>query len=224
MDTDHTTGRGTRHVTVLVADQHPLYAEGVRYALHEAGDVTVVGAASEPLDAIRLAVRLRPNVALIDVAMPEAVDYLTRRCPAVRIITMGTGWSEGDLFAALRAGAYGHLLKCACPGEIAAAVRSVALGQMVFGRGVGPRLLTHLGDPTARTPFPGLTQREHEVLEHLADGRSNAEIARELRLAPKTVRNHVSNVLSKLEAPSRTDAALRARDAGLGSRRMLARV
>ncbi|MFF4777772.1 LuxR C-terminal-related transcriptional regulator [Microtetraspora fusca] len=224
MDTDRTTGRGTRHVTVLVADEHPLYAEGVRSALHETGDVTVVGAASEALDAIRLAVRLRPNVVLIDVAMADAVDYLSRRCPAVRILTLGTGETEGDLVAALRAGTYGYLLKCASPGEIAAAVRSVALGQMVFGRGVGARLLARLDTPAAQTPFPGLTQREHEILEHLADGRSNAEIARELRLAPKTVRNHVSNVLTKLEAPSRTDAALRARDAGLGSRRVLARV
>ncbi|MCC5577907.1 response regulator transcription factor [Microtetraspora sp. AC03309] len=224
MDTDRTTGRGTGQVTVVIADEHPLYLEGIRSALHDCTDITVTGAASEPIDAMRLAARLRPRVALIDVAMPEVVDYLTRRCPAVRVLTLGTGDDGRNLLTALRAGTYGHLLKGSEPGEVAAALRSVALGQMVFGRGVGTRLLAHLSAPVMRMPFPGLTQREREVLEYLADGRSNAEIARELCLAPKTVRNHVSNVLNKLEAPTRVDAALRARDAGLGSRLVLTHV
>ncbi|GAA0376277.1 DNA-binding response regulator [Acrocarpospora corrugata] len=207
-------------ITAVVADQHPLYAEGMRFALERETGITVIGTASDALDALRLAVRLHPDVVLIDLGMLDALDYLSRRCPDVRVLALGSS-DEGDLVTALRAGAQGYLLKGTSPGEIAAAVRSVALGHMVFGRGLGPSVLTRMTSRGQSSPFPGLTQREHEVLERLADGRSNAEIARELHLAPKTVRNHVSNVLTKLEAASRVDAALLARDAGLGSRRLV---
>ncbi|GAA1020746.1 DNA-binding response regulator [Acrocarpospora pleiomorpha] len=209
-------------ITAVVADQHPLYAEGMRFALERETGITVLGTASDALDALRLAVRLHPDVVLIDLGMLDALEYLQRRCPAVRVLALGQSDGEADLVTALRAGAQGYLLKGTHPGEIAAAVRSVALGHMVFGRGLAASVLTRMTTRTPNSPFPGLTQREHEVLERLADGRSNAEIARELHLAPKTVRNHVSNVLTKLEAASRVDAALLARDAGLGSRRLVA--
>ncbi|WP_214110079.1 LuxR C-terminal-related transcriptional regulator [Acrocarpospora catenulata] len=211
----------TATITAVVADEHPLYAEGLRFALAQEPDVTVIGTAADALDALRLAVRLKPGVILIDLAMLDAVEYLSRRCPQVRVLALGSSDTETDLVTALRAGAHGYLLKGARPVEIAAAVRSVALGHLVFGRGLALSVLNRLTTRAAASPFPGLTQREHEVLERLADGRSNAEIARDLHLAPKTVRNHVSNVLTKLEAASRVDAALLARDAGLGSRRLV---
>ncbi|GIH62163.1 LuxR C-terminal-related transcriptional regulator [Microbispora siamensis] len=215
-------------ITIVVADDHPLFVEGIRFALQQeaaqAAGLSVVGTACDDLDALRLCVRLSPQVLLADLAMLGALDSLRRRCPAVRVLALGADDGEAGFLSALRAGAHGYLLKGSGPAEIAAAVRSVALGQVVFGRGVAPRLLDRLTTPQVRSPFPGLTQREHEILERLADGRSNAEIARELCLATKTVRNHVSNVLTKLAAPSRVDAALRARDAGLGSRPVLTRV
>ncbi|GIH28040.1 DNA-binding response regulator [Acrocarpospora phusangensis] len=209
-------------ITAVVADRHPLYAEGIRFALERESGITVIGTAADSLDALRLSVRLHPDVVLIDLGMLDALEYLSRRCPGVRVLALGQSDNDADLVAALRAGAQGYLLKGASPGEIAAAVRSVALGHLVFGPGLGPSVLARMTGRSPSSPFPGLTQREHEVLERLADGRSNAEIARELHLAPKTVRNHVSNVLSKLEADSRVDAALLARDAGLGSRRLVA--
>ncbi|WP_182907852.1 response regulator transcription factor [Microbispora sp. H13382] len=215
-------------ITVVIADDHPLFVEGIRFALQQeaaqADGLSVAGTACDDLDALRLCVRLSPRVLLVDLAMLDGLDSLRRRCPAVRVLALGDDDGEAGFLGALRAGAYGYLLKDSKPAEIAAAVRSVALGQMVFGGGLAPRLLDRLTTPPPRSPFPGLTQREHEILERLADGRSNAEIARELCLATKTVRNHVSNVLTKLEAPSRVDAALRARDAGLGSRPVLTRV
>ncbi|MBE3012648.1 response regulator transcription factor [Microbispora sp. NEAU-D428] len=211
-------------ITIVVADDHPLFVEGIRYALEQAADLSVVGTACDDLDALRLCVRLSPQVLLADLAMLGALGSLRRRCPAVRVLALGADDGEAGFLGALRAGASGYLLKGSGPAEIAAAVRSVALGQVVFGGGLAPRLLDRLTTPQVRSPFPGLTQREHEILERLADGRSNAEIARELCLATKTVRNHVSNVLTKLAAPSRVDAALRARDAGLGSRPVFARV
>ena len=211
-------------ITVVIADDHPLFVEGIRAALEQAAGLSVAGTACDDLDALRLCVRLSPQVLLADLTMLAALGSLRRRCPAVRVLALGDDDGEAGLLGALRAGAYGYLLKGSGPSEIAAAVRSVALGQVVVGGALAPRLLDRLTAPTARSPFPGLTQREHEILERLADGRSNAEIARELCLAPKTVRNHVSNVLTKLAAPSRVDAALRARDAGLGSRPVLTRV
>ncbi|TQS27555.1 response regulator transcription factor [Microbispora sp. KK1-11] len=211
-------------ITVVIADKHPLFVEGIRSALKQAAGISVAGAACDDLDALRLCVRLSPQVLLADLAMLGALGSLRRRCPAVRVLALGPDDGEAGFMSALLAGAHGYLLKGSGPAEIAAAVRSVALGQVVFGGGLAPRLLDRLTAPQARSPFPGLTQREHEILERLADGRSNAEIARELCLATKTVRNHVSNVLTKLAAPSRVDAALRARDAGLGSRPVLTRV
>ncbi|MEU6415261.1 response regulator transcription factor [Microbispora sp. NPDC046933] len=211
-------------ITVVIADDHPLFVEGIRFALEQATGLSVGGTACDDLDALRLCVRLSPQVLLADLGMLGALGSLGRRCPAVRVLALGTDDGEAGFVSALRAGAHGYLLKGSRPAEIAAAVRSVALGQVVFGGGLAPRLLDRLTTPPARSPFPGLTQREHEILERLADGRSNAEIARELCLATKTVRNHVSNVLTKLAAPTRVDAALRARDAGLGSRPVLTRV
>ncbi|MGI5155566.1 LuxR C-terminal-related transcriptional regulator [Microbispora sp. CA-102843] len=211
-------------ITVVVADDHPLFVEGIRSALEQAAGLSVAGTACDDLDALRLCVRLSPQVLLADLTMLGALGSLRRRCPAVRVLALGDDDGEAGFMSALRAGANGYLLKGSGPAEIAAAIRSVALGQVVFGGGLAPRLLDRLTAPQSRSPFPGLTQREHEILERLADGRSNAEIARELCLATKTVRNHVSNVLTKLAAPSRVDAALRARDAGLGSRPVLTRV
>jgi DNA-binding NarL/FixJ family response regulator len=121
-----------------------------------------------------------------------------------------------NVFAALRAGAYGYTVKGAGPDEIVTAVRTVAGGGAVFGRGIAARMLNHFARAAASAPFPQLTEREHEVLSLMAGGADNAAVARRLALSGKTVRNHVSNIITKLQVPDRSAAIIRARDAGLG--------
>jgi DNA-binding NarL/FixJ family response regulator len=216
-----TTIDSSAAITVVVADDHPLFIDGIRFALDLTPDISVAGTAGDGLSALRLTVRSQPDVVLMNLTMPgsgETVGHIHRRCPGTRVLALGPDDGDLGLLAAIRAGAYGYLHKDAKPVEIAAAVRSVAVGHMVFCRAAGNRVRSRLTEPGARSAFPGLTQREHEILEHLADGRSNAEIAHALCLSTKTVRNHVSNVLAKMHATSRMDVALRARDAGLSSR------
>ncbi|NAS21214.1 response regulator [Herbidospora sp. NEAU-GS84] len=208
-------------VTVVAAGETYLYTEGVRWALAEAPGIKLLALAHDGPDALKAAVKLGPDILLIDLTLLHEVDYIARRCPDVKIIVVSQHADELSLMAAMRAGARGYVMTSAHPAELAAAIRAVGVGHLVFAREVAAGLREKLTTRSTRTAFPELTTREHEVLEHLADGRSNAEIAKVMCLAPKTVRNHVSNVLTKLEAESRFDAAIRARDAGLGTRVLL---
>jgi DNA-binding NarL/FixJ family response regulator len=212
---------------VLLADDHPLYREGLATAVSAMRDVQIVGEASNGQEAVELTEALTPDVVIMDLYMPvlNGIDA-TRRItakeshPAVLVLTMADG--DDSVFAAMRAGARGYLLKGADRHEIAQALATVASGELVFGATLAQRVLTWfaIGDTTRMAPFPELTEREREVLDLLARGLTNAAIAARLVVSNKTVRNHVSNVFTKLHVNDRASAVARARDAGLGHTRL----
>jgi DNA-binding NarL/FixJ family response regulator len=209
---------------VLVVDDHPLYREGLVTALSMLDAVDVVGEAGDGLQAVELALDLAPDVVVMDLNLPglggiEATRRITAQLPgtAVLVLTM----LEGDdaLFAAMRAGARGYLLKGADRQEIARALETVANGEVVFSATLASRVLAWFarGGAGTATPFPELTEREREILDLVARGLTNAAIARRLVVSDKTVRNHVSNVFGKLHVADRAEAVARARDAGMGA-------
>ncbi len=209
---------------VLVADDHPLFREGLVAALGALPDVDVVGQCGNGREAVEQAVRLRPDVVVMDLHMPElggveATRRLSRECPGVAVLVLTMLEGDASVTAALRAGARGYLLKGADRAEIARALDAVASGGAFLGADLAARVpvLLAAGGADERRPFPQLTAREHEVLDLVARGLSNAAIADRLYLAPKTVRNLVSTVLTKIGAVDRTHATALARDAGLGS-------
>lgn len=208
-------------LTVLLADDHPVFSAGLRAVFEAEPDVDVVAVAGTGREAVAAAIEHRPAVAVLDIAMPEG-DGLTvcaelRRAGLPTRALMLTMYDDDEnVLAALRAGAYGYTLKGAGPDELVAAVRAVARGEALFGAGIAARMLDLFGRSAATSPFPQLTERESEVLGLLAAGVDNAVAARRLGVSPKTVRNHVSAIITKLHVPDRTAAILRARDAGLG--------
>jgi len=209
--------------TVLVVDDHPLYREGLATALSMLEGVDVVAEAGDGVQAVELALELAPDVVVMDLNLPglggiEATRRITTQLPgtAVLVLTM----LEGDdaLFAAMRAGARGYLLKGADRQEIARALETVANGEVVFSATLASRVLAWFARGAgAASPFPELTEREREILDLVARGLTNAAIARRLVVSDKTVRNHVSNVFGKLHVADRAEAVARARDAGMGA-------
>ncbi|MEV4014985.1 response regulator transcription factor [Nonomuraea angiospora] len=208
-------------IRLILADDHPVFVSGLRALLDAEAGMTVLAVAATGADALRLAVEHRPDVAVLDVNMPEG-DGLTvaARMRATGLPTRSlilTMYDDDEnVLAALRAGAHGYALKGAGPEEIVAAVRAVARGEAVFGAGVAARILAHFARVAVASPFPQLTEREHEVLGLVARGLDNAAIAQRLGVSGKTVRNYVSNVLTKLHVTDRSAAIVRAREAGLG--------
>lgn len=210
---------------VLIADDHPVYRDGLRMMLASTGEVDVVGTAADGRAAVARTAELRPDVVVMDVQMPgldgiEATRQIVAVAdpPAVLVLTMHE--DEESVFAAMLAGARGYLVKGADQEEILRAIAAVANGEVIFGPALAARVTRHFAElATGRRPgvvFPELTTREHEVLDLIAAGLSNSEIAARLYLAPKTVRNNVSNVFAKLQVADRAEAIVRARDAGLG--------
>jgi len=214
-------------VRVMIADDHPTYARALQVML--AGDplIEVVGVATDGDEAIDLALREQPDVVLMDVNMQtmtgiEATRQLVAAAPHIAVVVL-TMFDEDDVVAsALRAGAHGFVLKGARQHDIRRAVHAAHAGDAIISSGVARRLAGLVADPTAaaspanaRAALPGLSDRELEVLRELSTGKDNAAIARTLYLSEKTVRNYVSIILMKLGLSSRTEAALRARDAGL---------
>jgi DNA-binding NarL/FixJ family response regulator len=208
---------------VLLADDHPLFREGLATAIGAMPDVHVVGEASNGQEAVQLADSLAPDVVIMDLYMPvlngiDATRQVVARRPetAVLVLTMADG--DDSVFAAMRAGARGYLLKGADRKEIARGLETVANGDLVFGSTIAARVLAWfaIGGSPRVSPFPELTDREREVLDLLAQGLTNAAIAARLVISDKTIRNHVSNVFSKLHVGDRAAAVARARDAGLG--------
>lgn len=211
-------------IRVLVVDDHPLYREGLVTAIATMPDCEVVGEAGDGEAAVALADEVRPSVVLMDLHMPvmngvDATRAITGAHPdtAVLVLTMLEG--DDSVFAAVRAGARGYLLKGADRAEIHRALTAVAHGEVVFSASIAPRVLAYFatGRTGSASPFPELTDREREVLDLVARGLTNAEIARRLVVSDKTVRNHVSNVFAKIHVTGRAEAVARARDAGLGT-------
>ena len=213
---------GDEALRVVIADDHPVVRHGLR-ALLDASDIEVVGEAADGEAAVAACLATRPDVALLDLHMPllggvEATRRLTLECPDTAVLVLTMYDDEQHVLAAVRAGARGYLLKGAGQEEIDRAVHAVAAGEMIYGSGVGERLLSSLlTGPPASVPFPDLSPREREVLEQMARGDGNVAIARRLGLSEKTVRNHVSNIFLKLRVTDRVQAVVLARDAGLGS-------
>ena len=211
---------------VLVVDDHPLYREGLAMAISAMPGKTVVGEAGDGEEAIAKVGELSPDVVVMDLHMPgmngvDATRAITAgdQPPAVLVLTMLE--NDDSVFAAMRAGARGYLLKGSTGAEIGRALDGVANGEVVFSSGIAERVLAFFsGGGAARreaVPFPHLTEREREILDLVARGLTNAAIARKFVISDKTVRNHVSNVFAKLQVAGRAEAVARARDAGLGT-------
>ena len=211
-------------VRVMLVDDHPVYRDGLAALLGSLDGVEVVGTAADGLEAVRRAAELQPDVVVMDVQMPEldgieATRRITADSPHVGVVVLTMAEEDQTLFAAMRAGARGYLLKGANQAEIVRAITAVAQGEAIFGPAVARRVAEFFaGAPVAteQSVFPQLTSREREVLALVAAGRSNAQIATELFLSPKTVRNNVSNIFAKLHVADRAEAIIQARDAGLG--------
>ena len=216
-----TTGVGP--IRVLLVDDHTFYREGIKAMLAVVGaDIDVIGEAATGDEAVERALALDPEVVVMDLAMPgmsglEATRRILGSNPNVAILVL-TMADDDSVFAAIRAGARGYLLKDASIDELVAAIIAVRSGQAIFSPSTGDRVLGALsgGDPGQAGPvFSELTRRELDVLSLMTAGRSNHEIGAELQLTPKTVRNYVSSILTKLGVRDRTQAVIRARDAGL---------
>jgi DNA-binding NarL/FixJ family response regulator len=209
---------------VLLVDDHPLFLDGVKAALTGDPDLQVVGAAEDRASALELSAGLHPDVVLMDLNLPDgsgvdATRDLLAAHPTIRVLVMTMSDDDDAVMAAMLAGARGYVVKGAGREELLQAVRTVAAGGAVFSPRVADRLgafFSGLAAQPGREAFPQLTEREREVLELLARGYDNRRIARELFLSDKTVRNHVSNVLTRLDAPDRAEAIQRARRAGMG--------
>jgi DNA-binding NarL/FixJ family response regulator len=221
-DLETSEERPVGQIDVLIADDHPVYRSGLRALLDLAPMLNVVGEVRTGREALSMTYQLRPHLVLMDINLPEmsgieATKTIATRCPdtAVIIVTM---MEDRDTFlAAIRAGARGYLLKGSGLKDVCRAIETVRCGGLHFDHQVGNWVLEHLVKPAATgVPFPELTDRERAVLELVADGRGNAYIARELGLSIKTVRNYLSRIFAKLQLVDRTEAAVRARRAGLG--------
>jgi DNA-binding NarL/FixJ family response regulator len=207
----------TDGVTIVVASGEPVVRLGLRVLC---GDFDVVGEASCARDAVREVLLHRPDVLVLDLADSDTVlTELRRSARDVAVLALTSSDDDDSLRAALRSGVRGYLHKEAGREEIVRAIAGVAAGEMIFGRLAADRLLGLVGRPlsVATMPFPGLTGREREVLDLVAAGLSNQLIARQLRLSPKTVSNHLSAIFTKLQTASRAEAIVLAREAGLGT-------
>jgi len=211
-------------IRIVVADDHPIVRRGISALLSSLPDFTVVGEATNGAEAIKECLLAKPDVLILDLQMPgtdglAATREIIRAAPHVAILILTMHDDDESVFAAMRAGARGYLVKGAEQDEIARAVQAVAAGEAIFGPAVAARLLSFFASPTpsiAAQPFPELTTREHEILDLLAAGMSNTEIGARLGLAVKTVANNVSAIFTKLQVADRAHAIVRARDAGLG--------
>ena len=211
-------------VRVLLADDHPFFRDGLRMLLDEASDMELAAEAGDGDQAVALATQTEPDVILMDIKMPgmsgiEATRRILGASPHIGIIVVTMYEDDDFVFSAMRAGARGYLLKGADREDVLRAIRAVANGDAIFGPAIARRLIGFFAAPASPSPpplFPELTEREREILDLIARGYSNADIAGRLYLSPKTVRNNVSNILSKLQLASRAEAIVRAREAGLG--------
>lgn len=209
-------------IRVLVVDDHSEFRHGLRAMLQSAPDLEVVGEAADGAQAVEMAFTLQPDIILMDLQMPklngiDATRQIVYASPHIGVIMLTMYDDDDSVFAAMRAGARGYLLKGALKTEVLHTIHGVANGEAIFGSGLARRLITFFSGPKA-TPvasFPELTEREIEILTLLAQHLTNQEIAERLHISLKTARNHVSNILNKLQVADRAQAILRAKEAGL---------
>lgn len=212
------------HLRVLIADDHQLFRDGLRALLTSAPETELVGEATNGDEVIALAASIQPDVIIMDIQMPgsngiEATRRILHSSPHIGILVVTMFEDDNSVFAAMRAGARGYVLKGANHAEMLRAMRAVGSGEAIFSPTIALRLMDFFANIRPVTPpqvFPELSDREREILDLIAQGCKNAEIAQRLVLSEKTVRNHVSNILSKLQVTDRTQAILRAKEAGLG--------
>ncbi len=214
----------TEPIRVLIADDHPVFRDGLRGLVERTADLVLAGEATTGLEAVALAATSEPDIVLMDLRMPEmsgidATRIILAAAPSIGILVLTMSEDDESLFAAMRAGARGYLPKDADSEELVRAIRAAAVGEAIFGASIARRMMAFFttGRPGATSAFPDLTDREHEILELIADGRANGEIAQRLTITSKTVRNHVANIFNKLQVADRSQAIVRARQAGLGS-------
>lgn len=208
---------------VLIADDHPLFRKGLRALLSATPDFDIVGEATTGQEAVELAAELQPDVILMDLQMPgingvEATRQILHTSPHIRILVVTLFEDDASVFTALRAGARGYVLKDAQEEEMLRAIRAVGSGEAIFSPVVATRLIDYFAMPRpniAQELFPTLTEREREILQLIARGSSNSDIAKYLSLSGKTVSNYISNIFGKLQVTDRAQAVIRARDAGL---------
>jgi DNA-binding NarL/FixJ family response regulator len=216
-----------QQLRILIADDHPLFRDGLRVLLESVDDMQVAGEATSGEDVVALASALQPEVILMDIKMPglngiEATRRILSAAPGIKILIVSMFEDDDSVFAALRAGARGYILKGAVQAETLRAIRAVGNGEAIFSPAIAQRVIQYFASPRVGTlppAFPELTEREYEILQLIAQRASNMEIAAKLVLSPKTVRNHVSNIFSKLHVADRTEAMMAARIAGLGEMR-----
>lgn len=211
-------------IRVVIADDHALIRAGVGALLGSFDNTELVGEAADGDEVLRVVAETLPDVVIMDIHMPgrdgiSATRQIAADHPDVAVVVVSMLEDDASVFAAMRAGARGYLVKGDDPDELRRSIEAVANGSVVFGPTMATRVQALFQAPERARPdeaFPELTDREREVLSHLAEGKSNGVIASELFLSPRTVANHVSSILFKLHATDRTEVALRARRAGLG--------
>jgi DNA-binding NarL/FixJ family response regulator len=206
---------------VLIVDDHALFRRGVRSLLSTVPGVDVVGEASDGEGAVVLTAELKPHLVLMDLQMPGAgglvaIRRLAERWPDVNILVLTMFEDDDSVFAAMRAGARGYVLKDMDAEDFSRAILAVGQGEALFSRGIATRMMRFFNEPRPPAqPFPELTASERSVLRSLATGANNSSIARELSLSPKTVRNYISNIFRKLQVADRSQAIVIAREAGI---------
>jgi DNA-binding NarL/FixJ family response regulator len=210
-------------IRVAVADDHPVFLSGLRGLIEDSPVLEFAGAASDGVEAVALCAEARPDVVLLDIHMPgmsgiEATRRILEAEPTTGVLMLTMLEDDTSLFAALRAGARGYIVKGADPDQITRAITSVAAGEVVVGATLASRVAAFFrAGPRAATPvFPALSPRELDILDLIAAGHGNQAIADRLALSEKTVRNNVSNIFTKLAVSDRAGAIVRAREAGLG--------
>ena len=213
-------------ITVLIADDHPVYRDGLASLLDPMPGIDVVGRAADGVEAVERALATRPDVVIMDLQMPrlngiDATRRLLADLPDTGVLVITMGEDESTVFTAVTAGARGYLLKGADADEVVQAIRTVHGGGVVFGASLAQRIARVFAAGPASPPavFPELSEREREILDLVATGLSNGDIAGRLHLSPKTVRNNVSAILTKLRARDRSAMIIQAREAGLGRNR-----
>jgi two-component system nitrate/nitrite response regulator NarL len=209
----------TDPIRIVVADDHPLFRDGVVSSLRASDDIVVVGEAADASSALALVQQHLPDVVLLDIAMPgggiRAATDVAIAAPATKIVMLTVSEDEDDLLAAMKAGAKGYVLKGVSARELTGVIRSVQAGDVYVAPALAFDLLREMSKPRQKDPLGELTTRERDVLELLATGLSNQEIAARLSLAEKTIKHYMTNILAKLQVRSRVEAALLAQRAGI---------